>query len=206
LSVNTPATLASDAVEEVDRVKSFDLHSRYAYVTWSNSTIDDEQEFYRRLLELVPPDTDVFGGKEYHENGHPHYHVVMRFPKRLHWPNARVNLMIVIKDEAVEEFGRRIDTEAINIKPPEKNESIRLYLERTQAYAAKDDNPYTFGTYIRADVGKNTARKRAYADIDKEENREVAKRMLRELDPTRFIRNYGNVMRYLESEKKEGIS
>jgi hypothetical protein len=91
----------------------------------------------------VPPGTKLFGGKELHEDGVPHYHVVMRFPHRVHWTDARKQLMIITDQGTV-------DTKSICIEVPQRGESVDEFLQRCQAYCSKDNNFLLFGDWIPA--------------------------------------------------------
>jgi hypothetical protein len=82
----------------------------------------------------MPAGTLIFGSKELHRDGNPHYHAVMRFPYRVHWTDARQRLMLHAPDGLV-------DTRAIRITQPDPGETVTDFLDRTQAYCSKDDNP-----------------------------------------------------------------
>jgi len=174
--------------------RKYRFHGTFIFVTYAQSKIGDSGEFYERLREKMPVGTLIFGGQERHEDGHPHYHVVMKFPKRIHWSDARSHLRL------------EGDTDAIKISGLERGQSKESFVEGTQAYCEKDGNPVVFGSRIDADVGKDGDRKRKFREVDEEEDYETSKRMLRELDPYRFIFSYGSVALYLDTEKKRRIS
>lgn len=108
-------------------------------VTYSKCAETDHLEFYRRLMELECmqlPGTGVFGSKEFHEDGSTHYHVVIAFPHRVHWADARAKFSVVS------------ECENIHIDGVKHGHSGAPFLKRTQAYVAKDDNPFVFGKWI----------------------------------------------------------
>lgn len=169
----------------------FLFHGKYVYLTYARSTFEDHNEFYERLREKWPEGTvEIFGGKELHADGCPHYHVVMRFDRRYHYTDARTS------------FGLKDDTRAIKIKTMNKGQSPMSFLEGTQAYCAKDDNRDVFGRWIEPYIGGDLARKRKYEEIIAEEDEDRAKQMLQEVDPRRYIYNYPAVKSYLSNEKK----
>jgi hypothetical protein len=190
---DTALTSVSGSDGGSDGDSKFELHATYCFVTWSHCALNDHEEFYRRLQELMPEGSQIFGGKEFHEDGNPHYHAVIKFPRRVHWTNARLK------------FKLEGDTDAIRIEPPRRYQNIEQFLEDTQAYCEKDENPFIFGERIEPNLGQDSARKRLFREIDVEEDFERAKKMIREADPYRFILNYGNVRRYLEGEKKRRV-
>lgn len=118
--------------------RTFVLRTAVCFVTWSQSKFDDHDEFYRMLCLAMPAGTRIFGSKEYHKDGRPHYHVVLRFPHRLMWNDGRKKFMLRRGDGVP-------DTKAIRIQVPQHPETVEDFLQRTQAYCAKDENPWTFG-------------------------------------------------------------
>jgi hypothetical protein len=118
--------------------RSFVLRTTVCFVTWSKSRIYDHEFFYQAMVKRMPKDTEMFGSRELHASGRPHYHAVIRFPHRVHWTDARKNFMIDAEDGLV-------DTTAIRIEVPNYSENVEDFLERTQAYCAKDENEWLFG-------------------------------------------------------------
>lgn len=180
-----PGSQESEAKEGEKGVKpvqrKYRFHGTFIFVTYAQSKIADGYEFYERLRGRMPEGTSIFGGQEKHEDGNPHYHVVMKFPKRIHWSDARSHLRL------------EGDTDAIYISGLARGQSKESFVEGTQAYCEKDGNPFIFGNRIDVDVGKEGDRKRKFREVDEEEDYETSKRMLRELDPYRFIFSYGSV-------------
>jgi len=118
--------------------RKFVLRTLMCFVTWSQSCIHDYCLFYQKLWQIMPRSTKIFSGKELYQDGNPHYHAVMRFPYKVYWKDARKKLMITGSDGD-------IDTRAIRIVVPDEMESVSDFLRRTQAYCAKDGNPWLFG-------------------------------------------------------------
>ena len=192
--VQTPS--GSDVSSEDDGpTGKFILHSVYAYVTWSQSRIDDHEEFFCKLRAKMPEGTKIFGGRELHQDGHSHYHVVMQFPRRIHWTDARKHFMLQKEDGEV-------DTEAIRIEVPRLYEPVVEYLDRTQSYCEKDDNPWLFGERIEALSTKAALRKRVYQEIIDEPDPVRAEQMLIRHDPYEYVKNFGSIDRYLQSKRE----
>jgi hypothetical protein len=121
--------------------RTFVLRSQVCFVTWNRSHIQDHEEFYSLVKLQLPPKTQLYGSKELHKDGVPHYHVVIRFPYRVHWTDARRQLMLILDDGSV-------DTQSIRIELPQAGESEHEFIQRTQAYCSKDNNMLTFGDWI----------------------------------------------------------
>lgn len=172
----------------------FELNAAYVFVTWVRSSITDHLEFYERLKAKMPNGTMMYGSKELHMDGTPHYHVLLKFPKRKHITNARSYFQI--EDEPV---GVHFQT----YRPGEQ--TARDFVAGVEAYCAKDDNPCVFGESIDVEVGRDAQKKRIFREIDEEEDYDEAKRMIREADPMRFMFGYTSVIRYLGAEKRRKI-
>lgn len=162
-------------------------------MTWSQSRITNVEEFYRKLVELVPDNTELFGCQEFHEDGRPHYHAVIKFADRPWWRNARERLMMSLESGEV-------DTKAIRFRLPYKYQTEEEFLKNTQGYCSKEDPPITFGKWIEPGV---VARKRKWAEVLEEPNRDEAKRMMKEIDPHGFVKHYPAYMAYLDGEKRK---
>lgn len=128
--------------------RTFQLRTRVCFVTWNRSQVQDHVEFHEMLRDRLPAGTQLFGGQERHADGAPHYHVVIRFPRRIYWRDARKELMLPLLDTG------EIDTRSIRIEVPNRNprlgpvETEEGFLERTQAYSSKDRNIILFGDWI----------------------------------------------------------
>jgi hypothetical protein len=130
--------------------KTFVLQTRVFFVTWSRSNIYDHLEFYRKLQGIVPEGTEIYGAQELHEDrSTPHYHVTFRFTEWTRWTDARRKLRVYHDDGS-------LDTDAINIAVPKREEDERSFLLRTQAYSVKDGNYRFFGERIKEIVAKCT--------------------------------------------------
>ena len=120
----------------------FRLQAVYCFVTWAKSRIDDHEVFYRLLVKRMPKNTQIFGARELHRDGSPHYHAAFRFRTAVHWPDARKRFMLVAPDG-------KVDTTAIRIIVPDKREDGSHFLGRTQSYCVKDkDRCKPFGEWI----------------------------------------------------------
>ena len=122
-----------DKEEEEEEVKvggttngKYRFNGKHIYVTWSKSTIDSKEEFEEKLLAILPAGTSYFGGRELHEDGSPHYHVVFSFEDKQHFRDARAR------------FSIEGDTNAIRIEKPKARQDYKNILENTQAYCGKD--------------------------------------------------------------------
>jgi len=192
--VSSPSgDVCSVVSESPDEDRKFLLHGVYAYVTWSQSRIDDHEEFFNKLRYILPEGTEVFGGKELHQDGHPHYHVVMHFPRRVHWTDARTKLMIKQDDGEV-------DTKAIRIEVPRLYEPVCEFLDRTQAYCAKDDNPWLFGDRILAISNAKALKNRVFMEIIQEPDRNRAEMMLIEHDPYEYVMKHRSIAEFLQTK------
>jgi hypothetical protein len=169
---------------------------KFVLVTWSQSRIENAQEFHRLLLKALPVDTEVFGCKALREDGNPHYHAVLRLATRPNWRNARQKFF-VLNDEGT------VDTTAVRLSPPENSQREGHFLEQMQRYCEKFEDAEMFGTRMEV-LSAKQARKRAYLEIAEDPDFESAKKRLRMLDPERFMRNYLAYMAYLQNKKDRG--
>jgi hypothetical protein len=135
---------ANEDATRSGKKRGYHLTNDCCFVTWSQSRIHDHQVFHGKLMTMVPKGSQVFGTKELHGDGKPHYHAVMRFPGMVNWPDARSKLTVEHPDGSP-------DTKAISICVPEKGESRRDFLVRTQSYCMKDREEWRFGKLIDLD-------------------------------------------------------
>ncbi|KAG0634723.1 hypothetical protein HOY80DRAFT_1140463 [Tuber brumale] len=182
-----PETRETPPPADTTATGKFRLNARYAFVTWSKSTIDDKEEFHLKLASSNKEILQLYGGRELHEDGTPHYHAVIRFAHRVNWPDARAK------------FHLADDTEAIKIRVPQPRQPINRFLEHTQAYCERYGD--TFGTRMVGTTAAAVEKKRRFQEIDREPDQKKAKRMLRDENPMRFIYGYKNVDAYLAGEK-----
>lgn len=114
------------------------------FVTYTRSRIDDKEEFHQRLSDSLERSlarvratnnvsVEMFGSKELHAGGTPRYHVVLRFSRKIYWPQARRELSVWTFVNG----HREIDTESIYIKKKKTEESDANFLRRVQTYIAK---------------------------------------------------------------------
>ncbi len=101
---------------------NYHVNGKHLYVTWSKSKIESKDEFHEKLLVVLPAGVRLFGGRELHEDGTPHYHVVMSFDHKVHWPDARRKLSL------------EGDTSVIRIEKPKPCQKVSDFLENTMAY------------------------------------------------------------------------
>jgi hypothetical protein len=93
------------------------------------------------LRAKMPPDTQIFGCKEYHVDGTPHYHAVVCFEHSVYWENARCRFWLKHPDGSV-------DTRSVHIVTPKVKDDELRFLDRTQRYCRKNANGDVFGEMI----------------------------------------------------------
>jgi hypothetical protein len=135
------------------QVEEYAFKHKFVLVTWSQSRIDDAQEFYRLLLQVLPVDMEVLGCKELREDGNPYYHAVLRFAKRPNWRNARQKFFM-LNDEGT------VDTTAVRLSRPKKYQRKGGFVEQMQRYCEKFEDAEMFGTRMEVQYA-GQARKRA---------------------------------------------
>jgi hypothetical protein len=124
-------TPSENSVMEGNPGGKFRFNGKHIYVTWSRSKIDEKEVFHQKLLAILPPGVRLFGGRELHKDGTPHYHVVMSFLHKVNYPDA------------VKKFSIEGDTNAIRLEKPKSKQGSTGFLKNRMAYCAKDGN--TFG-------------------------------------------------------------
>ena len=134
--------------EEQEGNGKYRFNGKNIYVTWSKSKIDSKEEFNEKLLKLLPAGVWYFGGRELHQDGTPHYHVVFSFLNKVHWPDA------------VKKFSIEGDTNAIRLEKPKSGQRVVDFQENTQAYCAKDGD--TFGERLSLEGAVAEQRKRKW--------------------------------------------
>jgi hypothetical protein len=176
--------------------RGFTIKHKVVFVTWSQSSIEDAEVFYKALLDLMPVGTEIFGCKEKHEDGSPHFHAALRFVERPNWRNALPHFHMKLADGAV-------DTTAIHLTLPRKYQREGDFLEGVQNYCMKEEDSVLFGTRICSESA-SIARKRKFQAIAEEPDLATAKKMLLEYDAFAFMKNYPAYMAYLRGEKGRG--
>lgn len=122
----------------------FILYGKLVFVTYTRSRINDKEEFHQHLAESLERSlarhwatynvsVEIFGSKEMHECGIPHYHVVLRFSRKVYWPKARRELAVWILVNG----RRQVDTDSIYIRKKKAEESEGKFLRCVQKYIAK---------------------------------------------------------------------
>ena len=166
----------NDNREEAESDGKYRFNGKHIYVTWSKSKIDSKEEFHRKLLAILPGGVRLFGGRELHQDGTPHYHVVFSFVEKVHWPDA------------AKKFCIEGDTNAIRFEKPKPRQRVSDFLENTMAYCGKDGD--TFGERLCLEGAVAEQKKRKWQDVIDEPNEESAWKKIRELDPRSYMVNY----------------
>ncbi|CAM1504790.1 Fc.00g023810.m01.CDS01 [Cosmosporella sp. VM-42] len=169
------------------------FHGEVMFVTYTQSRMDDPEEFYRCLRESLAPhlprtgvtgqrgEVMIFGAKELHVDGHPHYHVVLRFSPIVCWNNTREKLRVFIDVD-----GRReVDTHAINIRKRSRREPMAIFLEHVQAYVAKEG--VVFGERIVSETLSGKALREKEDELLRVETRAEAEAILKQHFPRKYI-------------------
>lgn len=165
-------------------LKQFNLRTRYCFVTWTQSQIRDPNEFYEKLVEKMPPGTEIFGCQEPHVDGGIHYHAIVKLATRPHWKNAVPRFML--KTAAGE-----IDTRAIRIVVCRGRLTLKRWLEIKHNYCRKMENPVLFGTPIAiSSESDKSERKRVFEEIVNEPDPVVAEEMIKKWDAWEYATRY----------------
>ncbi|KJZ68833.1 hypothetical protein HIM_11773 [Hirsutella minnesotensis 3608] len=200
--------VASDAPGELQKKGKFVLHSSFVLVTYVRSNVSDPEEFHRLLLASLTPHlpkaggpdggpgiVEIFGSLERHEDGTPHYHVVMKFEPRVHWRNAREKFFVYRDVDGQ----REVDTESVHIRKKPNKERAEKFLADVQAYVQKDG--VVFGKWISAQTSAAAERERRYREILDEPSREKAESLLRTYFARDYIFRYPACSAFLKTKK-----
>ncbi|KAL8912120.1 MAG: hypothetical protein Q9171_002836 [Xanthocarpia ochracea] len=139
---------AGDALIESEPARKYRFNGRYMHAMWANSTISTKEEFQTKLLRRLPSNIQYFGGRVLHQDGTPHYHVVIKFDNKVHWPDAAKHLRI------------EGDTNAIRIETPRSRQPVGPFLEDTQSHCSEDGD--TFGERISPKGAVSERKKRMW--------------------------------------------
>lgn len=90
------------------------------------------------LRGAMPEGTLMFGCKEFHKDGVPHYHAVLGFPKEVYWEDALSRFRLRMQCGEV-------DTRSIRIRVPYRAQAVEQFLRCTVRYCAKNENELVFG-------------------------------------------------------------
>ncbi|KAI6527280.1 hypothetical protein MCOR10_004184, partial [Pyricularia oryzae] len=132
---------------------TFTVRGKYLFVTYNHSRIENYEEFYRCLKKSVVgikladgkyADIRFYGSQERHQDGTPHYHVVIDTGKRVHWPNARKRLQVYVELDGK----MQVDIESIRINTLAQYANATRFLDYCQAYVSKVGNDCIFGEWI----------------------------------------------------------
>ncbi len=179
--------VAGDEVLEEEKDGKWRFNGKYIYVTWSKSKIEEKEVFHQKLLALLPAGVRMFGGRELHEDGTPHYHVVFSFTEKVHWPDA------------AKKFSIEGDTNAIRFEKPKQRQRISDFLENTQAYCSKDGD--TFGERLCLEGAVAEQKKRKWQDIVDEPDEKRAWELVRELEPRAYMLNHPSLNKAMVSKR-----
>ena len=172
----------------------FSVFGQHCFVTYSKSPVGEAERFYELLRAKMPEGTEMFGCQEPHQDGWPHYHVVIRFPNRVHWRDARSRFRL----------GDGTDAEgggSLCIRVPEPRQPVAGFLEGCQAYCTKDEDPVLFGKWIMTAGAKLAERRELYKRIVFDLPYDEARRALVEDDPIAFVNHYVAISAFLNKEK-----
>jgi hypothetical protein len=191
---------AGDAVDDVEDTASgegtdgeaadgkYRFNGKHIYVTWSKSRIDSKEEFHQKLLTILPAGVRLFGGRELHKDGTPHYHVVFSFLHKVNWPDA------------AKKFSIEGDTNAIRFEKPKPRQRLSGFLENTMTYCAKDGD--TFGERLSLEGAVAEQKKRKWQDIVDEPDERKAWQMIRDLEPRAWMLNHPALDRAMVTKRQ----
>lgn len=195
----------------------FKLRGKVVFVTYARSQVQDAHRFYEYLksslkahLPVLNGRTgergalNIYGSKELHEDGIPHYHVLIRFNPGVNWADGREKLRVWIDDP--ENPGNTVvDTESINIQVSKGPLEARAFMEDVQAYIGKGavDQNDVFGEYMdfrHAAVSRDLQLR--YDALLEEKTREGAEVLLRKWFPKEYIFHYGQLEAFLKMKER----
>ncbi|KAJ3455935.1 hypothetical protein MRS44_017417 [Fusarium solani] len=163
------------------------VHTKALFVTYTQSRVEDAEEFHSCLRSSVaahldpkdrndPEGFQVFGVKELHEDGSPHYHVVMKMRHLIQWRNAREKVRVWIERDGK----RLVDTNAIHVKQKAQGEPMAKFLEDTQAYLMKEvgSTGVLFGTRIECASSRSGSDESKWAEVVQAPDADEAQRLI----------------------------
>ena len=158
----------------------YSLNGRHVYVTWSKSPISAKEEFYEKMLAILPAGVRIYGVREHDRDGTRHYHVVMNFPKKQHWRDAVSRLTIPG------------DPSAIRIVKPEPRQSLASFYEKVGASCAKDMDGDVFREPLDVELPPVSARRKRKQRVVVMDCEDEGKKRaeIREIDPRAFGKLY----------------
>lgn len=185
----------------------FEFNATMAFVTYTQSQVKDKEEFYRCLrdsIEAVLPrikgteekvSVQIFGGRELHEDGNPHYHAVLKFSERVHFRKAREKFCVYILVDGE----RVVDTHSIHIRRKPEHETPGQFLQSVQAYSAKDND--TFGEWIDGKSSSAKEREKWEKALVECEYRDEAEAIIIEHFRKKWLWQQWNVQALLKTKK-----
>jgi Geminivirus Rep catalytic domain len=173
-------------LEEDEETKKWRSNGKHIYVTWSKSKIEEKEVFHQKLLAILLPGVRLYGGREKHQDGTPHYHVVMSFLHKVNWPDA------------ASEFHIEGDTNALRFEKPKPRQKLAGFLENTQSYCEKDGD--TFGERLSLE-GAVAEEKRKWQDVIDEPDEKKAWSLIRELEPREWMLNHPSLERAIGKKR-----
>ena len=182
----------SGSEPEPDGGGKYRFNGKHIYVTWSKSKIDSKEEFYQKLLAILPARVRLFSGRELHQDGTPHYYIVFSFDEKVHWRDT------------VKRFSIEGDTNTIRFKKPKVRQRVSDFLENTIAYCAKDGD--TFGERLSLEGAVAEQKKRKWQDIIDESDVEEAWVKVRELDPRAYMVNHPALEKAMSMKKRAKVA
>ncbi len=174
-------TPSEDGVLEEKEPGKWRFNGKHIYATWSKSKIDEKEVFHQKLLAILPAGVQLFGGRELHKDGTPHYHVVMSFLHKVNWPDA------------VKKFTIEGDTNAIRFEKPKPGQRFSGFLENTMTYSARDGD--TFGERLCLEGAVAEQKKRKWQDI-----------AVRDVEPRPYMINYPALEKAMSRTKRAKLA
>lgn len=134
--------------------KPFVLLADLVFVTYARSGLQDKEVFLRGLQKSLrfqlsrtertkDVKVSIFGSRELHEDGCPHYHVMVGFSKKVYWYSARDKFAVRTRGE---DGSVVVDTTSINIRVKKKEDTDAHFVNCVQRYIAKHGD--VFGTEL----------------------------------------------------------
>jgi hypothetical protein len=182
-------TALEDEVVEEEKDGKWKFNGKHIYVTWSKSKIEEKEVFHQKLLALLPAGVRMFGGREMHEDGTPHYHVVFSFTEKVHWPDA------------AKKFSIEGDTNAIRFEKPKPRQRVNDFLENTMAYCSKDGD--IDGERLCLEGAVAEQKKRKWQEIVDEPDEKKAWDMVRELEPRAYMLNHPSLDKAMSVKRQK---
>lgn len=183
------------------RVLGKQFHSSYAFLTFSRPTIRDVPSFDIAISSMVSrlkqekslrqADIQYYGCMEAHEDGNPHFHVLLALSKQVCWSyeSARERFSLP------ENFN-----DSVNIVVPEQGQSTFMFVRNHVNYMQKQAGKGDFiGKVLSAYKEARDDQRKEYDYILSGLSRAEVLQRLRKLHPEVFLKNWNNVASFLQS-------